>query len=166
MDKKRCAGETGCASLNVLLHITGCTQHALVLFGCDPKLGMSMLWLGVQGPWHALEVDVASAKDVNEPEPAGDDLAFSESVLRSIFALQCNILDARVGAIMVVIQLMQGSEISSEAQCKQLGVLDEVVVRCRLYNTITRRLGDANSIIGLVITIPGWRENYRSLIHI
>ena len=87
-----------------------------------------MLWLGVQGPWHALEVDVASAKDVKEPEPAGDDLAFSESVLRSIFALQCNILDARVGAIMVVIQLMQGSEISSQAQCKQVGVLDEVFV--------------------------------------
>ncbi|MEC7710555.1 MAG: hypothetical protein VX902_07255, partial [Planctomycetota bacterium] len=103
---------------------------------------------------------VGEDKDVKEPEPAGNDLAFSESVLRSIFALLCDILDTGVGTIMVVIQLMQGSEISSEAQCKQLGVLDEVVVRCRLYNTITRRLSDANYIIGLVINIPSWRKRY------
>ena len=39
MDNKRCAGETGCASLNDLLHITGCTQQALVLLGCTKATG-------------------------------------------------------------------------------------------------------------------------------
>ena len=52
--------------------------------------------------------------DVKEKESARDDLASSKRLLRCIFALLCNVFDAGVGAVMVVVKLMQSSEVSSK----------------------------------------------------
>ena len=60
--------------------------------------------------------DVSEDQDMKEEESARNDLAFSKSFLGSIAALLCNVFDARGGAIMVVIKMMQGSEVSNEAQ--------------------------------------------------
>ena len=56
---------------------------------------------------------VREAQYVKEPESAGNDLAFSKRVLGIIAALLCNVFDARGGAIMVMVELMQRSEVSS-----------------------------------------------------
>ena len=66
--------------------------------------------------------------DVKKTEPARNDLAFSERCLCSFFALLCHVLDARGGAVVVVIELMQRSEVSCIAQCKLVGVLQKVFV--------------------------------------
>ena len=50
---------------------------------------------------------------MKERESAGNDLAFSKSFLGSIAALLCNVLNARGGAVMVMVKLMQRSEVSS-----------------------------------------------------
>ena len=58
--------------------------------------------------------NVGEDQDVKEEEEsARNDLAFSKSFLSSIPTLLCNILDASVGAIMVMVQLMQRSEVAS-----------------------------------------------------
>ena len=53
--------------------------------------------------------NVGEDQDVTEEESARHDLAFSKSFLSGTAALLCNVFDARGGAIMVVIKLMQGS---------------------------------------------------------
>ena len=52
---------------------------------------------------------------MKEEESARNDLAFLKSFLGSLAALLCNVFDARGGAIMVMVKLMQRSEISSIA---------------------------------------------------
>ena len=54
---------------------------------------------------------VGEDQDMKEEESARNDLAFSKSFLGSIAALLCNVFDARIGAIMVMIKLMKGSKI-------------------------------------------------------
>ena len=56
--------------------------------------------------------DVSKDKDVKEPEPARNDLAFSERFLRSVFAVLRQILDARGGAVVVMIEFKQRSQVS------------------------------------------------------
>ena len=56
--------------------------------------------------------NISEHNDVEVPEPARNDRAFSKRLLGGIFALCCNILDARGGAIMIVMELMQRSEVS------------------------------------------------------
>ena len=58
---------------------------------------------------------VGEDQDVKEKDSTGHDFAFSKSFLRCIFALLCHIFDAGVSAIVIVVKLMQSSEISSEA---------------------------------------------------
>ena len=58
--------------------------------------------------------NVGEDQDMKEPESAGNDLSFSERVLGSIAALLDNVLDARGGAIMVMVKSMQRSEVSSK----------------------------------------------------
>ena len=72
---------------------------------------------------------------MKEEESAGNDLAFSKSFLGSIAALLCNVSDARGGAIMVMVKLMQGSEVSSITQRKSAGILDDILTGSRLSNT-------------------------------
>ena len=58
---------------------------------------------------------VGEDQDMKEPESAGNDLAFSKSLLGSIAALLCDVFDAPGGAVMVMVKLMQRSEVSSKA---------------------------------------------------
>ena len=55
--------------------------------------------------------NVGEDQYVKEPESASDDIAFSKRVLGSIAALLDNVLDARGGAVMVVVKSMQRSEV-------------------------------------------------------
>ena len=56
--------------------------------------------------------NVGEDQDMKEEESARNDLAFSKSFLGSIAALLCNVFDARGGTIMVMVKLMQRSEVS------------------------------------------------------
>ena len=60
--------------------------------------------------------DVGKHQDMKEPESAGYDLAFSKSLLGRIAALLCNVFDAGGGTIMVMVKLMQRSEVSNIRQ--------------------------------------------------
>ena len=70
--------------------------------------------------------NVGEDQDVKEEESARHDLAFSKSVLSGIAALLCNVFDAGSGAVMVVIKLMQGSEVSDIAPRESHGILDDI----------------------------------------
>ena len=78
---------------------------------------------------------IAKDQDVEEEESARDDLAFSKSFLGSIAALLCNVFDASGGTIMVMVKLMQRSEVSSITQRKPAGILDDILTRSRWCNT-------------------------------
>ena len=65
--------------------------------------------------------------DMKEVESACHDLTLSESVLGGITSLLCDIFDASVRAIVIMIKLMQCSEVSAEAQSKAVGVLDYIL---------------------------------------
>ena len=69
---------------------------------------------------------VCEDNDVKEEESTGHDFAFSKSFLRCIFALLCHVFDAGVGAVVVMIELMQCSKVSSKAESKLVGILDDV----------------------------------------
>ena len=71
--------------------------------------------------------NVGEDQDVKEEESARHDLAFLKSYLGGLFALLCNVFDARGGAIMVVIKLVQGSEVSNIAQRKLASILDDIL---------------------------------------
>ena len=79
--------------------------------------------------------NVGEDQDVKEEESTRHDLAFSTSFLSSIAALLCNVFDARGGAIMVMVKLMQSSEVSSRTQRKLAGILDDIFTGSRLCNT-------------------------------
>jgi len=79
--------------------------------------------------------NVGEDQDMKEEESARHDLAFSKSFLGSIAALLCHVFDARGGAVMVMVKLMQRSEVSSITQRKPAGILDDILTRSRLYNT-------------------------------
>ena len=79
--------------------------------------------------------------DVKEEESASDDFAFSKGFLGGIAALLCNVFDASGGAIMVMVKLMQGSEVSTRTQRKPAGVLDDIFTSRRLCNTATACFG-------------------------
>ena len=72
---------------------------------------------------------------MKEPESTGNDLAFLKSFLSCIAALLCNVFDARGGTVMVIVKLMQRSEVSSITQRKPAGILDDILTRSRLCNT-------------------------------
>ena len=59
---------------------------------------------------------------------------------------------------MIVIELMQRSEVSYKAQCKLVGVLDEVLVRSRPCSTVFNKLLNNNNVVGVLVNIPDWRE--------
>ena len=79
--------------------------------------------------------------DVKEEESASDDLAFSKGFLGGIAALLRNVFDASGGAIMVMVKLMQGSEVSTRTQRKPAGILDDIFTSRRLCNTATACFG-------------------------
>lgn len=79
--------------------------------------------------------NVDEDQDVKEEESARDDLAFAKSFLGSIATLLCNVFDARGGAIMVMVKLMQGSEVSSGTQRDPAGILDDIFTGRRLSNS-------------------------------
>ena len=79
--------------------------------------------------------NVCEDQDVKEEESARDDFAFAKSFLGSIATLLCNVFDARGGAIMVMVKLIQGSEVSSRTQREPAGILDDIFTRSRLCNT-------------------------------
>ena len=63
---------------------------------------------------------------MKEPEPAGNDFAFPKSLLRCIFAFLSNIFDARERTIMVMVELMQSSEIPRITKSELVGILDDI----------------------------------------
>jgi len=73
--------------------------------------------------------------DVKEEESARNDLAFSKSFLGRFATLLCNVFDAGGGTIMVMVKLMQRSEVSNITQRKVMGILDDIRTRSRLCNT-------------------------------
>ena len=79
--------------------------------------------------------NVCEDQDVKEEESARNDLAFAKSLLGSIATLLGNIFDARGGAIMIMVKLMQGSEVSNITQREPAGILDDIFTRRRLCNT-------------------------------
>ena len=79
---------------------------------------------------------VGEDQDMKEEESARNDLAFSKSFLGSIAALLCNVFDARGGTVMVMVKLMQRSEVSNITQCKLASILDDIRKRNRLCNTV------------------------------
>ena len=84
-------------------------------------------------------------QNVKEEESARNDLAFSKSFLGSIAALLGNIFDAGGGTIMVVVELMQCSEVSNITQRKLVGILDDIRTRSRLCNATTQCGGEASA---------------------
>jgi hypothetical protein len=105
---------------------------------------------------------------MKEEESAGDDLAFSKSFLCSIAALLRNVFDARGGAIMVMIKLMQGSEVSNITQRKLAGILDDILTRSRLYNTAEACCGWAyawrlNVVCFFIYHPVWWKSVWRSV---
>ena len=75
---------------------------------------------------------VDEEQNMIEEESARHDLAFSKSILGSILTLLCDVFDARGGAVMVMVKLMEGSEVSNITQRKPAGILDNVLTRSRL----------------------------------
>ena len=73
---------------------------------------------------------------MKEEESAGNDLAFSKRFLGSIAALLCNLFDAGGGTVMVMVKLMQRSEVSNITQRKPASILDDIRKRNRLCNTV------------------------------
>ena len=89
--------------------------------------------------------NVGEDQDMKEPESAGNNLAFSKSFLSSIAALLCNVFDARGCTIMVMVELMQRSEVSNLTKRKLAGILDDVLTRSRLCNTAEACCGLAHA---------------------
>ena len=79
--------------------------------------------------------NVGEEQDMKEEESARHDLAFSKSFLGSILTLLCNVFDARGGAVMVMVTLMERSEVSNITQRKPAGILDDILTISRLCNT-------------------------------
>jgi len=101
-------------------------------------------------------------------ESARHDLAFSKSFLCSIAALLCNVFDARGGAIMVMVKLMQCSEISTITQRKQASILDDILTRRRLCNTAEACCGWAyawsSNVVSIFVYHPvWWKSIWRSV---
>ena len=78
---------------------------------------------------------VGEDQNVKEEESARDDFPFAKGLLCSITTLLCNVFDARGGAVMVMVKLMQSSEVSSRTQRKLAGILDDIFTGSRLCNT-------------------------------
>ena len=97
---------------------------------------------------------------MKEEEPARNDLALLQSILSSIAALLCNVFDARGSAIMVMVKLMQSSEVSSITQRKSAGILDDILTRSRLCNTAGAWFGWAYAwrlnVVCIFIYYPVW----------
>ena len=74
-------------------------------------------------------------EDVKEEESARNDPAFLQSILSSIAALLCNVINARGNTIVVMVKLMQRSEVSSKNQRIAASILDDILTRSRLCNT-------------------------------
>ena len=102
--------------------------------------------------------NVGECENVKKPESACNDSAFSECLLGSLLALFGHVLDASGGAIVVVIELMQRSEVACIAQCKLVGVLDEVFAGSGLCNAGVRRFLDSKNVFGVFLDIPDGRE--------
>jgi hypothetical protein len=73
--------------------------------------------------------------DVEKKEAARHDTASSQGLLGGLLALLLNILDTGAGAIMVVVELVEGSEITTETQSEATGVCDEVLEIDRLSSS-------------------------------
>jgi len=109
--------------------------------------------------------------DVEEKEAACHDAAPSQRLLGGLLALLLNVLDASAGAIVVVVELVERSEIPTEAQGKTLCVCDQVPEArrlsssafliwewCdRLFNTaiISWRVREACDLVTLFVGVPG-----------
>ena len=57
---------------------------------------------------------------------------------------------------MIVIELMQRSEVSCKAQCKLVGVLDEVFMGSRLCSTVSSKLLNSDNVFGDFFNILKW----------
>ena len=79
--------------------------------------------------------------DVEEKEAARHDTAPSQGLLGGLLALLLNILDTGAGAIMVVVELVEGSEITTETQSEATGVCDEVLEIHRLSSSAVLLMG-------------------------
>ena len=112
--------------------------------------------------------NVGEDQDMKEEESARHDLAFSKSFLCSIAALLCNVFDARGCAILVMVKLMQRSEVSSITQRKPASILDDIFTRSRLCNTAEACCGWAYAwrlnVVCIFIYHPvWWKSVWRSV---
>ena len=100
---------------------------------------------------------------MKEPESAGNDLAFSKSFLGSLAALLCNVFDACGSAIMVMVKLMQRSEVANITERKLAGILDDVFTRRRLCDTAEACCGLAHAgrlhVFCIFVYDPAWRKS-------
>ena len=97
--------------------------------------------------------------DVEEKEAACHDAAPSQRLLGGLLALLLNVLDASAGAIVVVVELVERSEIPTEAQSKTLCVRHQVPEACRLFSAaiISWRVREACGPATLLDGVPGER---------
>ena len=107
-------------------------------------------------------------QDVEEKEAACHDAAPSQRLLGGLLALLLNVLDASAGAIVVVVELVERSEIPTEAQSKTLCVRHQVPEACRLFSAaiISWRVREACGPATLLDGVPGERLGPATLLSV
>ena len=72
---------------------------------------------------------------MKEKEAARHDAAPSQRLLGGLLALLLDVLDAGAGAIGIVVELVEGTEITTETQGEASGVCDEILEIHRLCSS-------------------------------
>ena len=109
--------------------------------------------------FHAVLKGVADkCHDVKEEETACHDAASSQRILGGFLALFLNVFDTSARAIVVVVELVECTEITTEAQGETFCICDEVLEASRLSSSVCFIWGRSDRLFSTAIFTWGVHE--------